>query len=92
MTRRQLSDQDKQKLIEKHIKDVKDGVLRCFIDGHPIEDLSQVEFHHIIPFSEGEPSDLDNIAPVCKEHHRRIRTLSLQEFRDKLNLDRFFEP
>ena len=91
MTRRQLSDQDKQKLIEKHIKDDKDGVLRCFIDGHPVEDLSQVEFHHIIPYSEGGPSDHDNIAPVCKDHHRRIRTLSLQEFRDKLNFDCFFE-
>ena len=53
--------------------------------------LAVTRFHHIIPYSEGGPSDHDNIAPVCKDRHRRIRTLSLQEFRDKLNLDRFFE-
>lgn len=88
MTKRQLSEQEKQKVIEKHTKN---GVLRCFVDGHPIEDPSQAEFHHITPFSEWGPTDINNIAPVCKEHHKRIRTLSLQEFRDKLNLERFFE-
>ena len=86
--KRQLSEQEKQEVIKRHTKD---GILRCFIDGHPIENLERVEFHHIKPFSEGGPTTLDNIAPVCKEHHRRIRTLSLLEFRDKLKLDRFFE-
>lgn len=86
--RRQLSEQEKQEVIKEHTKD---GILRCFIDGHPVENLEEVEFHHIKPFSEGGPTALDNIAPVCREHHRRIRTLSLQEFRDKLELDRFFE-
>lgn len=86
--RRQLSEQEKQEVIKRHTKD---GIVRCFIDGHPIESLEEVEFHHIKPFSEGGSTTLDNIAPVCKEHHRRIRTLSLLEFRDKLELDRFFE-
>lgn len=87
MVKRQLNEQEKQEVIRKHTKE---GVLRCFVDGHPIEDGEQVEFHHIMPFSEGGPTNIDNIAPVCKEHHRRIRTLSLQEFRDKLELDHFF--
>lgn len=87
MPKRQLSDQEKQKLIEEHSSK---GILRCFIDNHPIDDPSQVEFHHITPFSELGPTDIDNMAPVCKEHHKRIRTLSLQEFRDKLMLDQFF--
>lgn len=86
--KRQLTEQEKSEVIGTHTKH---GVLRCFIDGHPIESLEDVEFHHIRPFSEGGPTTLDNIAPVCREHHRRIRTLSLQEFRDKLSLDRFFE-
>ncbi|GFP18747.1 hypothetical protein HKBW3S03_00252 [Candidatus Hakubella thermalkaliphila] len=88
MARRQLTDQEKKKVVERHTKD---GVLRCFVDNEPIEDPDQVEFHHITPWSEDGSTNIDNIAPVCREHHRRIRTLSLQEFRDKLNLDRFFE-
>ena len=86
--RRQLSEEEKQEVIRRHTKD---GILRCFVDGHPIETSTEVEFHHIMPFSEGGPTNIDNIAPVCKEHHRRIRTLLLQEFRDKLKLDHFFE-
>lgn len=88
VSRRQLSDEEKRVVIDQHTRQ---GVLRCFVDGHPIENSTQAEFHHIKPFSEGGPTDIDNIAPVCKEHHRRIRTLSLQEYRDKLKLDSFFE-
>jgi hypothetical protein len=88
MQKRQLSDVEKQKVIEKHTSD---GVLRCFVDGAPMEDLARVQFHHITPFSEEGPTDIDNMAPVCIEHHKRIRTLSLQEFRDKLTLGYFFE-
>ena len=88
MYKRQLTDIEKQKVIENHTIN---GILRCFVDGAPIEDPIRVEFHHITPFSEEGPTNIDNIAPVCKEHHKRIRTLSLQEFRDKLKLDNFFE-
>jgi hypothetical protein len=56
-----------------------------------IEDDGDVEFHHIKPFSEDGPTEIANIGAVCKEHHRRIRTLSLSEFRDQLAMDRFFE-
>jgi len=59
--------------------------------GTPSKALMKLNSHHIAPFSEGGSTDIDNIAPVCKEHDKRIRTLSLQEFRDKSNLDRFFE-
>ncbi|MCG0274908.1 MAG: HNH endonuclease [Thermosediminibacteraceae bacterium] len=86
--RRQISEQEKQEIIKRHTRD---GILRCFVDNHPIENLEEVEYHHIRPFCEDGPTNLDNIAPVCKEHHRRIRTLSLIEFRDKMKLDRFFE-
>ncbi|AZK58940.1 HNH endonuclease signature motif containing protein [Candidatus Desulforudis audaxviator] len=88
VSKRQLSDEEKRAVMDQHTRQ---GSLRCFVDGHPIEDPVQAEFHHIKPFSEGGPTSIDNIAPVCREHHRRIRTLSLQEFRDKLKLDRFFQ-
>ena len=55
-----------------------------------IDDADDIEFHHIKPFSEDGPTDPANIGAVCKDHHRRIRTLSLSEFRDHLAMDRFF--
>ena len=82
--RRQISEVEKQKILEKHGR-------TCFVDGAPIPDAEPVEFHHIRPFSEGGSTSLDNIAPVCKRHHLMIGTMSLQECRDKLQLDRFFE-
>jgi len=56
----------------------------AFVDDDPVEDHGEVEFHHIKPFSEDGPTEIANIGAVCKDHHRRIRTLSLSEFRDQL--------
>ena len=87
MLKRQLTDKEKEELIKEYMRD---GSLRCFVDNHPIEDISQVDFHHISPRCERGPTTIDNMAPVCKDHHKLIRTLSLQEFRDKLMLEEFF--
>jgi len=81
---RQLSDAEKQQLIDK-------CGLNCFVDNHPVTSRDELEFHHVVPFSEGGSTDLQNIAPVCKEHHKRLGTLSLSEFRDKLAMEHFFE-
>jgi hypothetical protein len=82
--KRQLSENEKQKVLEQHGR-------KCFIDGGPIPEDEPIEFHHIKPFSLGGSTTLDNIAPVCKRHHRTIGTMSLQEYRDKIELSRFFE-
>ncbi len=82
--RRQLLDAEKLKVIERHGR-------RCFVDGEPVANEVPIEFHHIKPYSEDGPTNLDNIAPVCKTHHLTIGTMSLQEYRDKLELDKFFE-
>lgn len=82
--RRQLSDHEKQEVLEQHGR-------RCFIDGEPIPEEQAIEFHHIKPFSLGGRTTLDNIAPVCRRHHRTIGTMSLQEYRDKIELGQFFE-
>ena len=70
--RRQLNDEEKKKILEEHGR-------RCFVDGEPITEEDPIEFHHIMPFSKGGPTILENIAPVCKRHHRTIGTMSLQE-------------
>ncbi|MHB1156962.1 MAG: HNH endonuclease [Phycisphaerales bacterium] len=85
---RQINDADKQKVLNQQTRD---GVLHCFVDDHPVEAGEEVHFHHVKPFSEDGPTEIANIGAVCVAHHRRIRTLSLSEFRDQLELDRFFE-
>lgn len=85
--KRQLSDPEKNQVLAQQRRD---GVLYCFVDDHPIEIEEEAEFHHIKPFSENGPTEIANIGAVCKDHHTRIRTLSLSEFRDKIAMDRFF--
>lgn len=85
--KRQLNDSEKEQVLAQQRRD---GVLYCFVDDHPVDDDEKVEFHHIKPFSEDGPTEVANIGAVCKDHHRRIRTLSLSEFRDQLEMDRFF--
>lgn len=82
--KRALTEAEKQQLIDKY-------GLKCFVDNHSVKTRDELEFHHIIPFSEGGSTDLQNMAPVCKDHHKRLGTLSLGEFRDKLAMERFFE-
>ncbi len=84
LKKRQISDQEKNEILLEHGRN-------CFIDGAPIPKKETVEFHHIKPFSQDGPTNKDNIAPVCKQHHRRIGTMSLQEYRDKIRLGVFFQ-
>jgi hypothetical protein len=83
MEKRQLTEQEKQEIIRRH------GNI-CFVTGHEIPEGEKPEFHHIIPYSEYGDTITDNEAPVCKEHHKHIGTLSIQEYRDKLDLESFF--
>jgi len=82
--KRQISESEKQIVLDQHGRN-------CFVDGSPIPEDEGLEFHHIRPYSKQGATTIDNIAPVCKPHHRSIGTMSLQEYRDKLELDRFFE-
>lgn len=81
---RQISEAEQQIVLQRQ-------GLRCFIDHHPIESEGDVEYDHIRPYSEDGTSHIDNIAVVCKRHNREKRTLSLSEFRDRLELRKFFE-
>lgn len=65
-------------------------MLYCFVNDHPVENEGNVEYHHIKPFSDDGPTEIANIGAVCKDHDSRIRTLSLSEFRDRLEMDSFF--
>jgi len=81
---RQLSEAEKRIVLEIH------GRI-CFVTGHEIPEGDEIHYHHIKAFSNEGPTDIDNIAPVCVNHHRHIGTMSLQQYRDKLELETFFE-
>ena len=79
----QLTDQEKAQILER------DG-RRCFIDGHPLES-DDVEFDHIVPRAAGGATTVENMAAVCRKHNRQKGTMSLAEYRDYLDLRRFFD-
>lgn len=85
--KRQLSEAEKNQVLDQQRRN---GSLFCFVNNHAIADESSIEFHHIKPFSDDGPTEIANIGAVCKDHHSRIRTLSLSEFRDHLEMDDFF--
>jgi 5-methylcytosine-specific restriction endonuclease McrA len=82
--KRQLLNSEKEALLSVHGR-------KCFIDGEPIPEDEPMEFHHIRPYSEGGTTTPDNIAPVCRRHHLTIGTMSLQEYRDKIELEQMFK-
>ena len=61
--KRQITDVEKQQVLQQQKRN---GVLYCFAEDHPIDDETDVEFHHIKPHSEDGPSDPANIGAVCK--------------------------
>lgn len=81
---RQITPTDKQQILERQ-------GMRCFIDNHPLDNTVDVQFDHIHPFAEGGTSEPANIGAVCRKHNREKGTLSLSEYRDRLDLRRFFE-
>jgi len=85
---RTATDEQKKIIKEQHRKD---GKVRCFVNNHPIDDEKDIEFHHIKPWSFKQETLLDNLAPVCKDHHRRIGLLSIEEYRSKLAISDFFK-
>jgi len=82
--RRQVSDDEKRQVLERQ-------GLKCFIDQHPVDSESDLEYDHVWPYSKDGTSEVSNIAAVCKKHNREKRDLSLGEYRDRLELRRFFE-
>lgn len=82
--RRQIKEAEKRAVLERQ-------GLRCFIDSHPVDSERDLEFDHIEPYAEGGESTPANIGAICRKHNREKGTLSLSEFRDRVELKRFFE-
>lgn len=87
--KRQITEAEKAKLISKYRQP--DGFVHCFVDNEKIENEKEIHFDHIEPFAKVEETSLDNIAPVCKNHNLAKKEMTLSEYRDKLQMENFFE-
>ncbi len=85
---REPNESEKRIINKQHTRE---GKVRCFVNDHPIENESEIDYHHIKPFSQRGPTEISNLAPICREHHKRIGTLSILEFRARLELEGFFK-
>jgi hypothetical protein len=85
---REPNEAEKKTINQQHTKE---GKVRCFVNAHPIEDEQGMDYHHIKPFSFGGATELENLAPVCSDHHKRIGTMSILEFRARLEMEEFFD-
>ena len=82
--KRQLNDDEKNHILTIHGR-------KCFATGHEISDGEEVHFDHIQAFTLDGVSELDNIAPMRQDHNLQKGTLSLVDFRVKLQLNEFFK-
>jgi hypothetical protein len=82
--KRQLNDDEKKHILRVHGR-------KCFATGHIIADDEDLHFDHIHAFTLNGASELDNIAPMCQDHNQQKGTLSLADFRVKLQLNEFFK-
>lgn len=80
---RQISDDEKKIILERFGK-------ICYATGHEIKDDSDIQYDHIKAYSDKGASEIDNIAPMCKEHNLKKGRLPLEDFRTKLKLEEFF--
>lgn len=83
----ELNESEKRLINEQHTRE---GKVRCFVNDHPIDNESEIDYHHIKPLSQRGPTEISNLAPVCRQHHKRIGALSILEFRARLELEDFF--
>jgi len=82
--KRQLTEDEKQQILAKHGR-------RCWATGMTIPANQPIHFDHIHAFTRGGVSELDNIAPMSGECNRQKGMLSLEDFRVKLRLQKFFQ-
>jgi hypothetical protein len=84
MMKRQLNDAEKGEIIKRFGR-------VCYATGHKIPEKEEIHFDHIKAYSTGGPTELNNIAPMCKDHNLAKGALPLEDFRTKLRIAEFFE-
>jgi hypothetical protein len=83
MMKRQLNNAEKEEVLKKFGR-------KCYATGHEIPDGEEIHYDHIKAYSMGGPTELNNIAPMCKTHNLAKGQLPLEDFRTKLRIQKFF--
>ncbi|MEP7247416.1 MAG: hypothetical protein ABI885_27545 [Gammaproteobacteria bacterium] len=81
--KRQLTEDEKTQILLQYGR-------TCFATGHTIPDNEPLHYDHVRAFATGGISEVNNIAPMCETHNKQKGTLSLEDFRVKLELNAFF--
>jgi hypothetical protein len=84
MMKRQLNDEEKDIITKRFGR-------KCYATGHQIPEGEEIHFDHIKAYVSGGPTELDNIAPMCKHHNLSKGQLPLEDFRIKLRIEDFFK-
>ena len=67
-----------------------DNKLICAADKKPINNKSDIEFHHIKPLAFNDKFDSSNFVTVCKKHHKEMGELSFSEYCSIKEMEKFF--
>ena len=81
---RQITENEKKRVLEIHGR-------KCYATGHTIPNGETIYYDHIKAFTDSGASEIDNIAPMCKQHNEQKGRLPLEDFRIKLRIDDFFK-
>ncbi|MCL5070197.1 MAG: hypothetical protein M1308_04785 [Actinobacteria bacterium] len=65
--------------------------LLCAIDKKPINNKSEIEFHHIRPLTFQDKFDSSSFITICKKHHKELGELSLTEYNSIKEMEKFFK-
>lgn len=88
--KRQISEEEKKQV--KEIQKGTDGILRCYISGEIINvESDEIEYDHLIAFSNDGQSDINNIRIFKKKYNREKGKMTLIEYKELFNLKKLYE-
>jgi hypothetical protein len=88
--KRQISEEEKGQVIE--MQKGTDGSLRCYISGDVLDvEKDEVEYDHILAFTDGGPSDINNVRVFRKKFNKEKGKMSLLEYKEFYSLKRLYE-
>jgi len=83
LLKRQLNSDEKAVVLRRHGR-------AWFANGHEGPEGEAMHFDHIHAYSSGGETSLNNIAPMFANHNLEKGKLSLEDFRVKLRMQKFF--
>ncbi len=67
-----------------------EGKIRCQVCGYLLDNEKSIEYHNLAPLMESNRFTNRDLAPICKKHKRKLKNLSIKEYKTYLELENFF--